>query len=93
MTISDGHRRVRWDYVRVIGLDLNAVQHFEYGNRCRAGQDLWQEAFVRGIEMLDDDIRHPRIPRKAAQEARERFETAGRGADSDDRWPRRAGER
>ena len=81
---GDSHRLVRRDHVNAIALDRRAVQNFRDGNFREAGKNFRQNTVVRGIEVRNEHIGHSCFFRQAGQQFLERFEPAGRSADSDD---------
>jgi len=87
MPVPEGHRGVRRNDVRVVALELHAVPCFDHRHRRRACEELGQQAFVGGIEVLHQHVRQPGFRGKAADEASECLEATGGRANADDRWP------
>ena len=75
------------DDVDVVRLDRGAVLGLADRHRRGLGQRVAQEARVGGIEVLDEDERHPAVGGEVLEELGERLEPPGRGADADDREP------
>ena len=55
------------------------------GSEVARAEDLGERALMLRIEVLDEHERHAGIEREVSQERRERLETAGGGADADNR--------
>ena len=83
------------DDVGAVRLHHHAVGHLMHRHLRVALDQIAEDAFVVGREMLHEDERHVRtaIGRQAREESLESGKTAGRGADSHDgeTWDRHAG--
>ena len=89
-SVHDAEVGVGWNHIGMIGLDPHLVFGGRHPDLARSGQKLRQETLVIGSEMLDDDESHA-VEVDAREEISERFESAGRRADSDDEKPGRQG--
>ena len=69
----------------MIRLNPQFLRNLSDRQRRRSLEDRRERAFVLGIEMLDQHEAHARIDRQVRQQFCEGFESAGGGADADDR--------
>jgi hypothetical protein len=77
----------------MIAFDRHAVCRLTH-RHCRVpGQQIDHHAFVRRIEMLDQDERHPNASWQSVDELPAGVKAAGRGADSNNWEFRRAASR
>ena len=83
-TVKNPELRIGRDYVHVIGLDALTILGLTNRHRRRLRQGLRQKARVRGIQVLDQDKRHPGIGRQRLQELGECLEPACGRANAND---------
>jgi hypothetical protein len=69
------------DGARLDGLAVNRLLHRQPR---AAAQEGWQQAFVPGIEVLDDEHRHWQGRWQRGHDRMQGLHAAGRGADGDD---------
>ena len=81
---GDDHLLLRRDQVDVVGLDQHAVLDEVDRQLGVPREQLVHQALEVGRQVLDDDERHPGVAREVVEEALERLEAAGGGADADD---------
>ena len=82
---DDDHALSGRDYVDVVRLDRRLVLNLHDRHCRRPRQDFRQGAGVRRGEVLHQDERHAGIGRQRLEQLRECLQSAGRGADADDR--------
>ena len=75
--VVDRQRRARRDEINVLAFDPDAVDHLLDLHRGVAGQQIDHQAFVLGIEMLDQHERHAGAGRQRIEEFPEGFEPSG----------------
>ena len=61
----------------MVGLEPHSVLRLDHGHGGRAPKELGKQALVRGVEMLHEHERHPRVGGEVANQASERLEAAG----------------
>ena len=76
---------VRWDHVDAIGLDAHSVRRFDDRERAHFGEKRCEQAWLRGLEVLDHHEGHADIVRKPLNEASKRAQASCRCAEHDDR--------
>jgi len=72
----------------MVGLHSHSVGDLAYRKRLFPRQKLSQHAFVRWIEVLDQDERHSRVRRQGIQHLAKSLEAASRGTDTNNRGGR-----
>jgi hypothetical protein len=80
-----GERDIGRDDIHVVGPHYLARERDRHGHRRLLRENLRQQAFVPGVEMLDNDISHPCRGRQRDQELGNGFEASGRRSDAHDR--------
>ncbi len=83
--LLDRHRRIAGDDVDAVRLDGHAVRGFVHRHRRSPGEDAFELALARGIEVLDEYECHAGVARNGLEQLADCLESAGRGADGDDR--------
>ena len=82
--MQDGHVLVRRDHIDAVRLDQGAILDLDDFHAGGALEQFGHDAFVRRVQMLDDDKRHAAVLRHMSEKMLQRFESAGGGADADD---------
>ena len=80
----DAQDSIRRDDVHVVRLDPQVVRDLLEGQGCRALEDRREGAFVLRIEVLHKHETHAGIRGQLFEQLGERFEPAGRCADTND---------
>src|SRR5262249_48145615 len=75
------HIEIRWDYVKVIRVDLDSLLRLMYRHLGRPCEQIDHSAFMSGVEMRNKDESQPRVAWHGAQKISERFETPGGASD------------
>ena len=70
-------------HIHVVGLNTQAIMDLLNRHGGLFGEDLRQQAFMIGIEVLNDHVRHGAFRRQRHQKLRDGFESACRSADGD----------
>ena len=83
-TLIDRQRSVRRDDVDVVGFERLAILGVRDREPSDIGEKLGQEAFMRRIEVNDDNEDEPGLRRHGAEERLERLEAAGRCPEAND---------
>ena len=79
----DAQARGARNDVDAIGLDRLIVDDLGHGERSGARKNLRQRAFMLRVEVLHEHEAHAGVGRESFEQLRERFQSAGRGADAD----------
>ena len=82
--VQDGHVLVRRDHIDAVRLHPGAILDLDDLHAGGALEQFGHDAFVRRVQVLDDDKRHAAARRHVAQELFQRLESPGGGADADD---------
>ncbi len=85
VSVVDGQRSRRRDDVDVVGLDRHAVSGLGHGHGAVLPQELREPALTRRVQMHHDQEGHATVGRHRLEQADQRLDPAGGGADSDDR--------
>ena len=82
--VQDGHVAIRRDDVDAVRLHRHPVFHLENRHARVAADEIGEDTFVAGRQMLDEDKGHPRsrFRRHTGEERLERRQSAGRRADA-----------
>ena len=83
--VLDDHVGVGGNDVDVIGPNLDSLGDLGNRNFGGAGKNFFERTVVAGIEMLKKDKSHAGGFREIGEQGRESFQTAGGGADTNDR--------
>ena len=83
--VRNGQAGVGRNDIDVVGLDRQVVRHFAHREGSGLGQQARQCAFPRRVEMLHHHEGHIGVCRQMLEQLRERLQTTGRRADTDDR--------
>src|SRR5579864_963190 len=84
LSIAQEHGCIRRHDVNAVRGELHAILHFDYRNFGGTGKNLREHAGMRGIQVLDEDKRHPGVFGKMLQHLRKSFEPTRRSPDAYD---------
>ncbi len=59
--LRDGQKRTRCDDVDMVGFDRHAVRRLTNGQGRMTREQIGQQAFVHGIQVLDNNVGHARV--------------------------------
>lgn len=82
--VQDGQILVGRDDVDAIRHDPRPIFDLKNLHGCDALEQFHHDAFVRQVEMLDDDERHVAVFGYVGDEEFQRLQSTGRSADADD---------
>jgi len=71
--------------IKVVTLDRHAIRRLQHSHRGVAREQIDHHAFVRWVEVLNQDERHAVIGGQRTQEFAARLQATGRGTNSDER--------
>src|SRR5713101_50714 len=79
------HPGVGWNDIYMIGFHSHSFGDLAYRKRRFPSQKWSQHAFMRRIQVLDQDERHSSVRRQGIQHLAKSLETPSRGTDANDR--------
>ena len=79
------YEEISWEEaLEVVTLDRHPIRRLHHRERRVGGQQFDHQAFMRRIEVLDEDEGHSAARRQGVEEAGAGLQATGRGADADD---------